>query len=146
MQLTLKRFKDNKDATIGTLEIDGTPMCFTLEDAYQEEKIYGKTRIPMGHYEIKLRNEGGMTQKYAQRYDFHKGMLWLQNVFDFEWVYIHTGNDEDHTDGCILVGNSANLENTTVGSSRNAYTELYPIVASAIENGIKVTIQVIDEG
>ena len=146
MQLTLKRFKSNQDATIGTLSIDGTPMCFTLEDAYREKKIYGKTRIPMGHYDIKLRADGGMHQRYSKKFDFHVGMLWLQNVFDFEWVYLHIGNDEDDTDGCPLVGNSANLENTTVGYSTNAYREMYQIVSGALLNGIKVSIQVIDEG
>jgi len=149
MQLKLTRLKSDDRATIGFLSIDDDPAYFGLEDAHHDKKIPGKTRIPMGHYEIKLRDAGGMTKRYAADYgdDFHKGMLHLQDVPGFEWVYIHTGNDEDDTEGCILVGVTANLGigRKSVGNSRAAYRQIYPKVRDAILAGEKVTIQVIDE-
>lgn len=147
MLVTLKRFKSDKKGTIGTLSIDNEPFCFTLEDAHHDIKIPKLTRIPMGHYQIKLRNEGGMTQRYREKYALHRGMLWLQDVPNFEWVYIHTGNTDEHTDGCILVGEIANLNENkkVVGESRDAYIKVYEIISGAILNGIKVTIKVIDE-
>ncbi len=148
MRIKLKRFKSDSDGTIGTLSIDNEPKCFTMEDAHHDVKIPTKTRIPMGSYIVKLRNEGGMTQRYAKRYDNHKGMLWLQDVPNFEWVYIHTGNTDEDTDGCILVGDIADLNENRkmVGESRDAYQEIYAIISGAILNGIQVRIQIIDEG
>jgi len=149
VQLKLIRLKHDDRATIGFLSIDGKPMYFTLEDAPHDVKIGGRTRIPMGHYEIKLRNEGGMTKRYSQKYgdEFHKGMLHLQDVKGFEFIYIHIGNTDEHTEGCILVGVSSNLGKSrkNVGNSASAYQNIYPIVRDAILSGEKVTIQVIDE-
>jgi len=144
MEIFLQRMKDNTDSTIGAMYINGELECFTLEDTYHETKIPGETRIPEGTYEIKLRNEGGMTKKYASRYPFHKGMLHLQNVDNFKWVYIHTGNNEDHTEGCILVGNSVSCTPGAqhVGASVLAYKRIYPKIAKAIEKGETVTIEV----
>ena len=80
MNITVKRIQSDNEGTTGYLAIDGITRCFTIEDAFHVGKIQGKTRIPSGIYEIKLRNEGGLTQKYAQKFAFHKGMLWLQDV------------------------------------------------------------------
>jgi hypothetical protein len=144
MYLQLLRLRDNGESTIGTLSINGTFECFTLEDTHNEPKVYGKTRIPSGKYEIKLRNEGGMTQRYAKRFDLHKGMLWLQNVENFEWVYIHVGNDEEDTDGCILVGQSCSArKQQNISGSVFAYTDLYERVIDAIERSEDITIEVI---
>lgn len=147
MLIKLKRFKSDSKGTIGTLTIDDNPKCFTLEDAHRDVKVLGETRIPMGNYIVKLRNEGGMTKRYAKRYANHRGMLWLQDVPNFEWVYIHTGNTEEHTDGCILVGEIANLNENrkVVGESRDAYVDIYETISGAILNGIQVRIQIIDE-
>lgn len=147
MKINVQRLKSDPDATIGFLTVDSKPMCFTLEDEHRDVKVMDETRIPSGVYEIKLRDAGGITKKYASKYpDIHKGMLWLQDVPNFEWVYIHVGNTDDHTSGCLLVGNSANLRegNKTIGSSVDAYKELYVLVADAIESGEPVFIEIID--
>ena len=147
MLVTVRRFKSDNKGTIGTLHVDGEPYCFTLEDAHHDKKIPKLTRIPIGHYQIKLRDEGSMTHRYREKYALHRGMLWLQDVPNFEWVYIHTGNTDEDTDGCILVGEIANLNENqkVVGESRDAYEKIYAILSGAILNGIKVTIQIIDE-
>ena len=131
MKITVERFLHNEEATLSRVLLDGEQFCFGLEDQPQEEKVMNETRIPAGTYQIKLRNEGGMTKRYAERYDFHIGMLWLQVVPDFEWVYIHVGNSDDHTSGCLLVGFTANEEAMTIGRSRDAYSDLYQAVKDA---------------
>lgn len=154
MELRLQRFSGKSDDTLGLLFDDRVRglefLCFILEDEARAEKVKGETRIPAGRYQIKLRpvGEGKLNEKYAERYDFHKGMLWLQDVPNFEWVYIHTGNDESQTEGCLLVGDVCEqniTERGRVGASRSAYSRIYPPIANAIENGEEVWITVRDE-
>ena len=97
MNIQLHRLNDDGKSTIGALYIDSKFQCFTLEDTYNEPKIYGKTRIPEGSYEVTLRHEGSMVEKYDDRYDGHDGMLWIRNVDSFEYVYIHVGNNANKT-------------------------------------------------
>jgi hypothetical protein len=133
VNLTLDRIASNKDATLGLLR----GHCFILEDQHQETKVYGETRIPAGLYEIKLRNAGGMNAKFHTKYPNHKGMLHLQDVPGFEWVYIHPGNTDDDTLGCLLPGYGATLPNSVnrgnVSSSRDAYLDLYDKIVRVIE-------------
>ena len=144
MLIKMKRFYSNENATQGVMIVD-SQMVYTLEDEKREIKVKNETRIPAGTYQIKLRNEGGMTQRYAERFgDMHKGMLWLQNVENFEWVYIHIGNHEDQTSGCILVGNKAD-NSMTIERSADAYNLIYPVIANAIESGEVVQIEIKDE-
>ena len=143
MYIQLMRLKDDGASTVGTMHVNGEFECFTLEDTYNESKVYGKTRIPAGEYPIGFRDEGGMTQKYAAKYGNHQGMLWLAGVPGFEYVYIHVGNDEEDTDGCILVGMSCDSFAGTIGNSRMAYKNLYAKALSAINAGEDITIQII---
>jgi hypothetical protein len=126
--------------------LDGDYFCHGLEDQPQPEgvKVMHETRIPAGTYRIGLRNEGGMTKKYAARYDFHRGMLHILDVPNFQWVYIHTGNTDDHTSGCLLVGYTENETTMTIGRSRAAYTDLYMKVVDAAADG-ELEIEFLDE-
>ena len=151
MKLQVLRFSSESDSTNGLL-FDVTEgvkfLAYTLEDERREEKVMSETRIPAGTYEVKLRTEGGHHNKYASRYgSMHKGMLWLQDVPNFKWILIHCGNTDEHTAGCLLVGDSQEnnqiKENGFIGSSSNAYKRIYPSIAEAVENE-KVTIEYID--
>ena len=136
MLLHLIRYSTTNESTLGLLLMDGKFSCYTIEDAWHPEKVVGKTRIPAGHYKIHLRDEGGMTKKYAEVYgDMHQGMLWLQDVPGFEWIYIHTGNTAEHSEGCILVGNGASsnvIRGGLISASRAAYRSIYPMIARAV--------------
>lgn len=150
--LELQRFSGGEEATLGLL-FDVTAerkfLCFILEDQFQTKKVYGETRIPAGRYGIKLRVSGGKHPRYAKKYgDMHKGMLWLQDVPGFEWVYIHTGNNDDHTDGCLLTGDTCEqniTEEGRVGASVSAYKRIYPEIANRIADGANVYITIKDE-
>jgi hypothetical protein len=67
----------------------------------------------------------------------HKGMLWLQDVPNFTFVYIHTGNKDEHTMGCLLVGGSVQetVDDMAVWGSRDAYRKFYQKVVGAAEAG-----------
>lgn len=105
MNLELIRYGFGGDSTLGRLSVDEEFACFSLEDQRQPVKVKGETCIPAGRYEIKLRTAGALHEKYKHRFpELHRGMLWLQDVPEFQWVYIHIGNTDDETEGCPLVG------------------------------------------
>ena len=146
MNLRLQRFSSGVDDTLGVLFQDDQFICFTLEDEYRTQKVYGETRIPDGTYEVRLRNFGGFHERYSQRFpEFHIGMLWLQNVPNFENILIHIGNKDDDTAGCILVGDTCQqniTESGFIGNSTSAYKRIYPAIARAIRGGEQVWIEV----
>ena len=109
----------------------------------------GETRIPCGTYNLKFRNEGGFNERYSKRFpNIHKGMLEVCNVKNFKYVLIHCGNDDSHTAGCLLVGDSQEnnviIKDGFIGKSTNAYKRLYPDIARQLELGNEVTIEYID--
>ncbi len=143
MKLTLNRFEQDSDSTLGrllvpTLTGDNWTLSlpkqyFTVEDEFRTVKVAGETRIDPGEYRIRLRREGGMVKRYDKRFSpFHDGMLWLQDVPGFKWVYIHAGNSDDDTEGCILVGMQRGA-GLTILKSAVAYAEIYKAVWSYAE-------------
>lgn len=149
MKLTLQRINGNNESTIGILSINGVFSCFTIEDEFRTVKVKGETRIPSGTYKIILRKEGGKHENYKAKFpQTHKGMLWLQDIPNFQYVLIHIGNTDVDSEGCILVGDAV-TENITVrgaiSGSGSAYARIYPVVANAIEKGETCTIEVYDE-
>ena len=152
MKLKVIRFSSQKDSTSGLLfdVTDGTKfLCYTLEDERREEKVVAETRIPAGVYSILLREEGGFHGRYTKKYgDMHKGMLHVQDVPNFKWILIHTGNTDEHTAGCLILGDSQEnnvlMKDGFIGKSVQAYKRVYPPIAEALENGEKVTIEYID--
>lgn len=140
MKLTLKRIALRSTYTIGRLYVDGDYFCDVLEDTVRdlnkngkfdngEKKVYGKTAIPYGTYEIKW--------TYSPR--FKKYTPQLMNVPSFEGIRVHAGNTAEHTEGCLLLG-----ENKKVGmvlNSRATINKFYPIIKEACSKG-KVTIEI----
>lgn len=144
MKITVERFNDDGKATLGILRIDGEFECFTVEDTHRNEKVRGETRIPAGPYDVKLRDEGGMTKRYADKFPgMHKGMLWLQDVPNFEWVYLHIGNKPEHSEGCLLCTSTVDKDMGTGGRSTDAYANFYAKVVDAAERG-DLRIHIID--
>lgn len=84
MKLELYRKFLGKDYTIGKLYINGDYFCDVLEDTVRPEgvKLYGKTAIPYGTYDIIL--------TYSPR--FKQKLPLLLNVPNFEGIRIHSGN------------------------------------------------------
>lgn len=140
MKLTLKRIALRSTYTIGRLYVDGNYFCDTLEDTVRdlnkngkfdngEKKVYAKTAIPYGTYEIKW--------TYSPR--FKKYTPQLMNVPSFEGIRIHSGNSNTDTEGCLLLG-----ENKKVGmvlNSRATINKFYPLIKEACSKG-KVTIEI----
>ena len=154
MKLEVLRISSQEDSTNGILykvNTDGSRefLAYTLEDEDRDEKVMHETRIPSGTYRVTLRTTGGFNNKYEKRFkDIHKGMLWVRDVPNFQYILIHCGNTDEHTSGCLLVGttqtSNKQAKNGFIGRSTQAYFDVYPPIAEAIESGENVSITYID--
>ena len=101
---------------------------------------------PQGVKELDFRKTGGFHAKYSERYkNSHYGMLHIQDVPNFTYILIHTGNTDEHTSGCLIVGETQqDLDSSKdgfIGSSTVAYKKMYAKVANQLLQGKKVSIE-----
>jgi hypothetical protein len=134
MELKLNRIFLGSSATIGELLVNDKYLCDTLEDRVRPEgeKVYGKTAIPEGTYEMVL--------SYSPR--FKKILPEILNVPNFTGIRIHCGNSSADSSGCILVGTWDGEKEDWVGNSRIAFDELMSLLEEATNNKEKITITV----
>jgi len=146
--LTILRYVDDGETTLGLIFLRNKFFAYTLEDAHQDIKIQQKTRIPAGIYNIDfMKTETELTKKYRKIYsdwfDFH---LEVRHIPNFENVYIHVGNTHENSDGCILIadgvsaGTSKSLQN-----SRDAYQRFYKTTSALLKSNEPVNIQILNE-
>jgi hypothetical protein len=142
MRLRLERRFLGENYTIGSLFINGLYLCDTIEDKVRdinrdgdlndpgEGKVYGKTAIPYGKYEVDLT----MSPK------FQRLLPLVKNVKHFLGIRIHRGNTAEDSAGCILPG-----ENKVKGKVINS-TEYEMIIIEkmldAIRHGEDITLEV----
>ncbi len=114
--LELLRDTFTDESTIGELYGDGDFLCDTLEDTVRDEgiKIYGKTAIPMGTYEIIIKDSP----------HFQRPMPYLVDVPNFTDIMLHWGTKSADTLGCILLGSRDAKVKNFVGHSRDAFNEI----------------------
>lgn len=119
MQISVIRDLWGETFVSGSMFVDGDFLCYTLEDKDREResseytKVYGKTAIPRGGYQVIV----NMSPKFKRLYPR------LLDVPGYQGVLIHEGNTEDDTEGCILVGMSrasdgSRLNNSTLALKR----------------------------
>ena len=136
MELLLERIHSNENETIGIMQLGGQKICFMLEDEKRDIKVKGETRIPAKRYKILLRKAGRLHEKYSKRFpDIHKGMLHLQDVPNFTYIYLHIGTKDEDTLGCPLTGSKVIISNNDlmVELSTKAYLKLYKLVVDDAE-------------
>ena len=151
MKLTVKRIARKEGYTIGKLYIDGQYFCDTLEDCDRgleqampldmicRIKVPGETAIPVGTYELSMRN---ISPKYSKKkaFAFTGGVMpRLLNVPGYEGVLIHSGNTAADSEGCILVG-----ENKAVGKVLNSmatFKRLWAVLNQRKSEPITITVQ-----
>ncbi len=145
----LSRLFRNLEESIGIFSTKGRIVCSSLEDEKRAVKMFGETRIPAETYEVKFRTAGRLHKKYDGWYpSMHHGMLHIQNIKDFTWVYIHQGLDDLHTAGCPLVATDTHIRHNnryTLVHSRIAYRRFYPLMAKPLTKFERVLLHVRDE-
>jgi hypothetical protein len=152
MKFTSQRLLHDNKQTFGILQGEGFKAAFTLEDEPREVKVKGETRIPAGLYVLKIRKEETpLTLKHRVSYakagfDF-KFHIEITNVAGFGGIYIHAGNDETHTDGCLLLGDALDLSADTkpLTKSTVAVKRFYELAYPVLEYGGVVHLEIRDE-
>ena len=150
--LEIYRFSSGPYSTLGAIYIINQQgkksfTGFTLEDRFNfiDDKVPGETRIPSGIYKLKLRTEGGFHERYKKRFPFHKGMIEICGVPNFDYILIHCGNNDEHTKGCVLIGDTAEQNITKrgfIGNSKIAYERFYNEIIPGLGEGS--TIKIVD--
>lgn len=154
MEIVVYRKYKKASYTVGRLSIDGTFICNTMEDAdrglddgmpdwmIRNKKIPNVTAIPTGRYEVDMST---VSPRFSQKQfymDVCQGKLpRLKNVKGFEGILIHTGNDETHSSGCILVG--LNKQKGKLTDSKETFKKIYALMKVAHDRGetIYITIE-----
>ena len=153
MEILVHRKYKKAEYTISNLYIDGEWVCNILEDAdrglddgmelwkIKNKKIPNRTAIPTGRYEIDMST---VSPRFSQKQfymDVCQGKLpRLKNVKGFEGILIHTGNDETHSSGCLLVG--LNKVRGKLTDSKETFKKIYALMSEAHANGETIYINI----
>lgn len=156
MKLVLERTHLTEDYTIGKLYINYRYFCDTLEDKVRdlnkdgdlndagETKVYGKTAIPYGTYNITL---DVVSPKFSQ-YPFYRSICEgklprLLNVPHFEGILMHVADGPkgaDLLEGCIGVGKNTIKGGLTDG--KKTFENLYLALEEAKNKKEFITIEI----
>lgn len=134
MELKLNRIFLGSSATIGELLVNDKYLCDTLEDRVRPEgeKVYGKTAIPEGTYEMVL--------SYSPR--FKKILPEILNVPNFTGIRIHSLNKAEESEGCIGVGEWNGKDTNWISNSRKTFNKLFALLEEANNNKEQITITI----
>ena len=152
MKIVVDRKWKKDTYTIGRISIDGKPFADTVEDRDRglsdsmslakiaSLKVYGKTAIPTGTYELQMTSSPKFAKRaWAKKYNGK--VIQIMNVKGFSGVRIHPLNSAEDSLGCIGVG-----KNTVKGMVTQSTVYYYKLVDEyimpAIRRGEKITITI----
>lgn len=154
MEVVVYRKYKKTSYCIGDMLIDGKWVANTMEDVdrglddgmpdwmIRNKKIPNVTAIPTGRYEVDMST---VSPRFSQKQfymDVCQGKVpRLKNVKGFEGILIHTGNDETHSSGCLLVG--LNKVRSKLTDSKETFKKVYSLMKEAHDRGetIYITIE-----
>lgn len=161
LELLVERTYKGAKYTIGHLYLEcpvvngkltrGMLFCDTIEDpdrglrsdmplaTIKAKKVYGRTAIPTGRYRVVM---GVQSPTYAKKIEWltynNAEMPRIEGIPGWSGVLIHTGNTEDDTLGCLIVG--VNSKPGMVLQSRTTFRRLFPILLDAHKAGREIYI------
>lgn len=107
--------KEEHKGTTGVLldQVGLVPFCLTLELPWKQNQV-NVSCIPSGIYHCKRTD----SPRFGETFE-------VTDVFKRTHILFHKGNLDDHTKGCILLGEQFGLlrGEPAILSSRNAFTE-----------------------
>ena len=153
MELKLIRKEKEANYTIGDLFVNGILFSQTLEDKdrgltqdmpleeIKAKKVYGKTAIPTGTYEIDMNTISPKFQARSWAKPYGGKLPRLLNVPGYEGVLIHVGNSASDSSGCLLVGKNS-IKGMITDSTRTFHTLMSKFLLPAKVQGERITITI----
>lgn len=153
MELKVKRKAFDKSYTIGNLYIDGKFFSNVLEDCdrgltqdmplgeIQSKKVYGKTAIPKGTYEIDMNTVSPKFRDRSWAKPYGGKLPRLIDVKGFEGVLLHVGNTASDSSGCLLVGKNS-IKGMVTDSTKTFNELMSKYLLPAKVRGEKITISI----
>lgn len=153
MELKVIRKAKTPEYTIGKLYIDGKLFSDTLEDCdrglrqdmpleeIKAKKVYGKTAIPTGTYEIDMNTVSPKFKDRSWAKPYGGKLPRLVNVPGYEGVLIHVGNTSESTSGCLLVGKNS-VKGMVTDSSKTFMSLMTKHLLPAKLRGEKITLTI----
>ena len=153
MELKLIRKEKEANYTIGDLFVNGILFSQTLEDKdrgltqdmpleeIKAKKIYGKTAIPTGTYEIDMNTVSPKFKDRSWAKPYGGKLPRLIGVKGFEGVLLHVGNTASDSSGCLLVGKNS-IKGMITDSTRTFHTLMSKYLLPAKVQGERITITI----
>lgn len=153
MELKLIRKEKEANYTIGDLFVNGILFSQTLEDKdrgltqdmpleeIKAKKVYGKTAIPTGTYEIDMNTVSPKFKDRSWAKPYGGKLPRLIGVKGFEGVLLHVGNTSESTSGCLLVGKNS-IKGMVTDSTRTFHTLMSKFLLPAKVKGERITITI----
>jgi hypothetical protein len=139
MEIKVVRSVRNQNSTFGKMFMNNEFYAYTCEDKVRNlkgdksKKIYGKTAIDAGRYEVVL--------SYSEH--FKKYLPLLLNVPCFQGIRIHGGNTSEDSLGCILIGANGDLK-SCISNCASKVNNLVSIL-KGVEKKEKTWIEIVEE-
>ena len=153
MELKLIRKEKEANYTIGDLFVNGILFSQTLEDKdrgltqdmpleeIKAKKIYGKTAIPTGTYEIDMNTVSPKFKDRSWAKPYGGKLPRLIGVKGFDGVLCHPGNTSESTSGCLLVGKNS-IKGMVTDSTRTFHALMSKFLLPAKVQGEHITITI----
>ena len=151
MELKIDRKYKGTEYTIGSLYIEDSYFCDTLEDIDRgidnsmdsddilKKKVYGKTAIPTGTYTIDMDTVSPKFKNRSWAKPYDGKIPRLLEVPGFDGILIHPGNTTSDTSGCILVG-----KNTKVGQVSDSTVTFHSLMKKLlVAKGENISITIV---
>ena len=104
--LTIVRYTRTEEAVLGSLYLNGTFICYTLENAAKA--------VPCGMYKV----QNSKSPKFKRELP----LIYNGNVPASRGIRIHVGNTVASSSGCILVGMGRDVKQDFITESKLAET------------------------
>jgi Family of unknown function (DUF5675) len=142
MKLALQRLVLTANSTCGSLYVNDSLQCWTLEEPFKDGQ--SGSCIKAGTYDVVMAPSPKFMGS-SDPWERQQGQVipHIQNVPDRQYILIHWGNTAKNTEGCILVGHSHSVD--FIGQSRDAFAELKEKMIEAIANGETISLVVEDK-
>jgi len=152
MKFILQRLFDTGDETLGMLYSGKNYLATVLEDEKRFTKVKGETRIDPGTYNLVWQETiTPLTKKYRDMFpDWFDKHIMLKNTPRHSNIYIHFGNFEDDTDGCVLTADGFFPRTDKEGyqlaaNSRATFEKVYKHIGGMMKAGKRCYLEVRDE-